>query len=402
MLERSVLTAIIGFLCGCLFYYVTDASVLMVLVLGSVGYFLGLILDNVDIKHQLETFHFTNLPTTQDRFQLDDIPEAIILYSQKENLTTVLINFQVDRKPQDFRLSVLKNLQGHQFRIIEDSGNTILNLTLDYPECNYTQLLSSLNQLKDFHFNIRERSLDFQNAIEKIIPGLVFTPLLSSDLQREENGTHDYHGAFLDRSSQSPPPSPSNNTFPQPPTYTSKKVENRDVIPHLKINQNNNSQNTIPSSPRTETESKKRHNVMDESKIMEDLLPDSSYDPQIPDLSPEEIHQLRKYNERQLEVFLGENPLETSNLVTADRLASVDQERINEIKTAERGDSVKGDFSNLNHSTKEKTRLNQFDLNIIKRIDEKTKQMTNERNTNLEIQKEIAEAKDDIAEQLMK
>ncbi|MFX0125729.1 MAG: hypothetical protein ACFFAE_19060 [Candidatus Hodarchaeota archaeon] len=392
MLERSVLTSIIGFLCGCLFYYIADANVFLVLIMGCVGYFFGLILDNADIKHQLETFHFTNLPTTQDYFQPEDIPDTNILYSSKENLTTVVINFQVDTKPQDFRLSVLKNLQGHQFRIVEDSGKTILNLTLDYPECNYPQLSSSANQTKDFHFDIRERSLDFQNAVQKIIPGLVFAPLLYSDLQQEESTKG--HGTFLDRSSQSPPLSPSNNSFPQPPTYTSKEV------PRLNINQKNSLQNTTPSSPRTETESEEIYNVIDESKIMEDLLPSSPSEPQIPDLSPENIQQLRKHNERQFEVFLSENPLETSSLVTADRLAGVDQEPTKEVIETENRDSSKIDFTNLNHSTKEKTKLNQFDLNIINRIDQRTKQVTSRRKTDLEIQKEMVEAKNDIVEHI--
>lgn len=384
MLERSVLTSIIGFLCGCLFYYVADANVLVVLIMGCVGYFFGLMLDSADIKHQLETFHFSNLPTTQNDFRPDDIPEAKILYSPKENLTTVLINFQVDTKPQNFRLSVLKNLQEHQFRIVEDSGKTILSLTLDYPECNYSQLSSTANQEKAFHFDIRERSLDFQNAVQKIIPGLVFAPLLYSDLQQEGERSKDYHGTFLNRSSQSPPryPFPS-NTFSQPPNSTSKDIDIRSPSPQ---------KTTIPEE---------NQDKIDESRIMEDLLPSSPNERQIPDLSPEEIQQLRKHNEQQLEAFLNETP--SSSLVTADKLAGVDQEKTtNEITEAENGNSDKIDFTNLNHSTTKRTKLNQFDLNMIKRIDQRTKQVKNGRKTNLEIQKEMVEAKDDIPEQLMK
>ena len=302
----------------------------MVLVMGCVGYFLGLILDNADIKRQLETFHFSNLPATQDVVQSDDIPEAKIVYSPKENLTTVVINFRVDTTPQDFLLSVIKNLQERQVRIAEDSGKTILSLTLDYPECNYPQLSFSASQTKEFHFDIREHSLDFQNAVQKIIPGLVFT----SDLQQEEEGTHDYHGIFLDRSSQSPPPSPSSsNTFPKPSNFTTKDVDVRinhaDLLrpnPELEaINQDLILQNDITSPQRT---SEENQDMIDESKIMRNLLPSSSIEPEVPDLSPEDVQRLTNHNEGQLDVFLNGKPLETSSssLVTADRLADIDQE----------------------------------------------------------------------------
>ncbi len=385
MLDRSVLTATIGFLCGCLFFYVEDANVLMVLVMGCVGYFFGLILDNADIKRQLETFYFSNQSITQDHFRSEDISEANIVYSSKENLTIAMINFQVDTKPQDFRLSVLKNLQEHQFRIEENSGKTILSLSLDYPECNYPQLSSSENQTKEFHFDIRERSLDFQNAVQKIIPGLVFAPLLCSGLQQEEEGPHDYHGAFIDRAPQSPPPSPpSNRTFSPHPNLTKKDAA------------------FMALSPQKITEPEESQDMIDESKIMEDLLLSSPSEPQIPDLPPENIQQLRKHNERQLEAFLNERPLETSSsLVTADRLAGGYQEEpTKEITEAENMDSVKIDFTNLNHSTK--TKLKQFDLDIIDRIDQRTKQVMNQRKTNLESQKEMIEAKDDIGEQSLK
>lgn len=68
--------------------------------------------------------------------------------------------------------------------------------------------------------------------------------------------------------------------------------------------------------------------MIDESKIIEDLLLSSPNEPPVPDLSPEDIQQLKNHNERQLEAFLIEKPLEpsSSSLVTADRLAGVDQE----------------------------------------------------------------------------
>ena len=388
--------------------------------------FLGLILDNTDVKRQLETFYFSNLPATQDVVQSDDIPEAKIVYSPKENLTTVVINFRVDTKPQDFRLSVIKNLQEHQFRIAEDSGKTILSLTLDYPEVNYPQLSSSANQTKEFHFDIRERSLDFQNAVQKIIPGFVFTPILYSDLQQEEEGTHDYHGTFLDRSSQSPPPPPSSgNTFPKPSNFTTKDVDvrgnppdpprpntDKEIIdyplnPELETNQDRMVlQNDIISPHnRSKNESQENQDMIDESKIMEDLLLSSPSEPQVTDLSPEDVQQLKNHNKQQLEKHAETS---SSSLVTADRVAGVAQEDSNSSVTnenkegcneessneitdeseAENADSVKIDFTNLNHSTDDKTKLNQFDLDIIHRIEQRTEKATNRGKTNLEIQKE--------------
>ncbi|UCE14349.1 MAG: hypothetical protein JSV04_04025, partial [Candidatus Heimdallarchaeota archaeon] len=117
MLSRSLLTSIIGFLIGCVIYITIEtASIIMIIIIGGVGYFIGLILDNADIKNHHKSFHFSSIPDTQEIFQPTDIPEALIIYTPKENLTIVSIDFHIKTKPQEFRLSVLKNLQDYQFR----------------------------------------------------------------------------------------------------------------------------------------------------------------------------------------------------------------------------------------------------------------------------------------------
>ena len=433
MLNRSFLTAIIGFLVGCLAYFTIEASIIIVLIMGGVGYFLGLILDNADIKHQLETFHFSSIPATQEIFQSDDIPEALIIYSPKENLTTVSIDFRVETKPQDFRLSVLKNLHEHQFRVLEDTHKTIFSLTLDYPDCNYSKLLSSINQKKEFHFDIHERSLDFQNAVQKIVPGLILSQVSYPDLYGEEiSRSTDSHSRPSPPSSSSIKPfsHPFNfskkdsivrNGHPDPPRY--KNVDRKSVSKELidyppspelgtidktKMDFQNHKKSPQGSIKHT---SENSDEAIDESEILEDLLANSPIEPRVPDLSPEDVQQLKNHNERRLEVFLNEESSESTppSLISADKLASVDQENnslgvTNESKVAgneqsiientvdnksEGAKSVKIDYTNLNHSSVEKTKLDGFNLDIVSRIEERTKDAIDKIKTNPELQKEM-------------
>ena len=205
MVSRSLLTAIIGFLVGCLFYVAIDPSLTIVLILGGVGYLLGLILDNADVKHQLETSHFSSIPVTQALLQPPDIPEASIIYSPKDNNTSVLIDFLVQAKPQDVRLSVLKNLQENELRLSADPKKNRLSLILDYPDFNSPKISSE--QQKEFHFDIHERALDFQNAAQKIIPGLVLSPLKFTEIFTEVDKNMNL-GDSSQISPQVPPPSP--------------------------------------------------------------------------------------------------------------------------------------------------------------------------------------------------
>ncbi|UCG03398.1 MAG: hypothetical protein JSW11_05280 [Candidatus Heimdallarchaeota archaeon] len=361
MLNRSILTAIIGFLVGCLFYYMADASVVIVLIMGCSGYFVGLILDNADIKHQLDTFHFSNL-STQEIFQSADIPEALIFYSPKENLTTVSIDFQVDTKPQTFRLSVLKNLQEHQFRILEDSSKTMFSLTLDYPECNYPKILSSPNQKEKFHYDIKEHSLDFQNAIQKIIPGLVLSKISHTspfgDVQIQ---------TFLETS-----PNPSQ--FPPPASPSFDRLTRYDRgISHTSLNG-----------------ASEENQEINESQIMEDLLPGLSSEIKIPDLSPEEVQHLKGSNQRQLEVFLNDNIEVIKEESLEERLAS------NESETT---DNIEIDFSKVDQPVNDSTKED-FNQVIANRIEERTRITLNKETPDLELQKEREEIKKNISEEI--
>lgn len=348
MLDRGILTSIIGFLVGCLLYYVADASVVVVLVMGSAGYFLGLMLDNADIKRQLETFHFSTIPPTQEIFQSDDL-SATIFYSSKDNLTTVSIDFQVETKPQTFRLSVLKNLQEHQFRILENSSKTIFSLTLDFPECHYPKLLSSPDQKKEFHYDIQERSLDFQNAIQKIVPGLVLSKPSYLSLFGEETIHLD---SSSPRSSQFPPPSSPSNSFIQP--LNGSDIKRSRPIDALSLIESEKSQE------------------INESQIMDDLFSSSSVKPNVPDLSPEETQHLKDSNQRQLEVFLNETDEESSDETTAGKLVGTDDLEI--------------DYSNVNQP--DTISPEDFNQSIISKLEERTEIAINKVASDLELQKE--------------
>lgn len=436
MLNRSILTSIIGFLLGCILYYTAEASTLMVLIIGGVGYFLGLILDNAEIRHQLETNNFSSNPTTQGIFPIDDIPGASTLYSQKENLTTVSIVFQIETKPQDFRLSVLKNLQDYQFRVFEDSSKTSFGLTLDYPECNYPKLLSSAVKNNEFNFDIRERSIDFQNALQKIVPGLVLCQVPYPDFFREETSIS-YNGTSQKISRSPPPSSPLNHTSSQPsnfPTNTPNTSCNSSALPRPKnIDPRSVYRELIdyPPSPELETrnQSKFHHKtsthglsknefsseeeVIDESEIMEDLLTSSTNELDIPDLSPEEAKQLKNHNEKNFESFVNEESSEllSSSLVSADKLSDHDRksstsDESNENRKAnnnesdniltvsgesEETDKVRIDFSTHDTLNDKKTKGDDFESSIVDRIEKKTQDAISKLKTNPESQKEMGE-----------
>jgi hypothetical protein len=355
MIKKSWLTTVIGFLIGCVMYLTIESSTLIVFISGGVGYFLGLILDSADIKDQMETFHFTSIPPTQQLFQVNDIPEAHIMYSLKENMTSVVIDFRVDIKPQNFHLSVLKNLQDYEFRVIEDANKTIFSLSLEYPECNYPNLLST-NQTDSLHFDIRERSHDFQGALQKIVPGLVLNPILYPDLFGDE----------LDQYLQPPSSSPSK---PSPPRTDSKRIfsdlsdDNSAVSSYsFGFNRKTISQELIdyPSKPDVEetsqnlinplnrSESEKNPDMLqnkdsidegsgvDESEIMNDLLKSSqtvnetATESETPHVSPEDVQKLKDVNLKNFGIFLNEDYSisppslsSRSGLLSADKIASM-------------------------------------------------------------------------------
>ncbi|MFX0126076.1 MAG: hypothetical protein ACFFAE_20815 [Candidatus Hodarchaeota archaeon] len=370
MLNRSILTAIIGFLVGCLLYYLADVSVVIVLIMGCTGYFFGLILDNADIKHQLDNFHFSNISSTQEIFRSADIPEALIVYSSKENLTTVSIDFQVDTKPQTFRLSVLKNLQEHQFRILEDSSKTIINLTLDYPDWNYPKISSS-EKRKEFHYDIKERSLDFQNAVQKIIPGLVLS--IPSHPNLFEDGS--LSSRFDGSSSQLPPPS---NSLVQ----SLNGVKRSHPIP-----EGIDLRSTLNPTDLSTNESAEEYQGINESQIMEDLFSSSSVESKIPNLSSKDVQHLKDSNQQQLEVFLNEG--DENDTITSE---SLDEKAIG--KEIEIPDDIQIDYTNVDQPGGSSTIVPvDFNQVIISRLEEQTKMALNKIKPDLELEKERDEVK---------
>ncbi len=376
MVSRSLLTAIIGFLVGCLFYVAIDPSLVIVLILGGVGYLLGLILDNAEVKHQLETFHFSSIPATQKILQSTDIPGASIIYSPKENQTSVLIDFFVQTKPQDIRLSVLKNLQENELRMVEDSKKTFLSLILDYPDFNYPKI--SLKQKSEFHFDIHERGLDFQNAAQKIVPGLVLSPLQSTEIFSEEESRMNLR-LSSQTSPQAPPPSP-----PSPPSdmFPDDSPRKRVRPPIEEIDRKKIFKELIDYPPSPELEESEQNGAerlyspkddeIDESEILEDLFEsssDSSFEPDVPDLSPEDVEQLQNLNQRQLEGFLNEESPESAvpSLMSANELFKAEQEEISL-------DEIKHEVSSVFQRSPDDDKTSGFDKEIVDQIKRETQE----------------------------
>jgi hypothetical protein len=149
---------------------------------GGVGYFIGVIFDNHDYSQHQKTFHLTSIPHTHEIFHPAELPESVIIYSSLDNVTTVFLDFQVERKPENYRLSVLKNLQDYDFRVIEDSSKTTFSLCITISEFNYPSILNSNNRVEKFLYDIKERGIDFQSAIQKIIPGIVLSKVINPDI----------------------------------------------------------------------------------------------------------------------------------------------------------------------------------------------------------------------------
>ncbi|MHA2154433.1 MAG: DUF2273 domain-containing protein [Candidatus Hodarchaeales archaeon] len=187
MISKNILTTIIGFLFGYLLYSVIDSSTMFIFLFGGIGYFIGLILDNADRRLQIDKFHFSNIASSHEVFYSDILPEAVIIYSMFDNITTVLLDYKIDAKPEDYRLSVLKNLQEFDFRVIEDSSKTIFSLNIEFPEFNYSTITISETELDKFFYDIREQSIDFQRAVQKIIPGLVLSTIERPDIFGDQN-----------------------------------------------------------------------------------------------------------------------------------------------------------------------------------------------------------------------
>ncbi|MHA1978280.1 MAG: DUF2273 domain-containing protein [Candidatus Hodarchaeales archaeon] len=187
MLNKSILTTIIGFLFGYFLYTIIDSNTLFIFLFGGMGYFVGLILDNADRRLQLDTFHFSSIASSHEIFYSNIIPEAVIIYSKFDNITSVLLDYRIEAKPEDYRLSVLKNLQEFNFRVIEDSSKTIFSLFIEYPEFNYPRITDSKKDLEKFFYDIRELSIDFQGTVQKIIPGLALSSINKPNIFGDQN-----------------------------------------------------------------------------------------------------------------------------------------------------------------------------------------------------------------------
>ena len=175
MLSYSTFTSIIGFLTGFIFYLTVESTITFLFLFGGVGYFIGMFFDNKEYKDQLGKFDLATMPTSYKIFHPAELPESTIVYSPHDNITTAFLALKVERKPENYRLSVLKNLHEYDFRIIEDSSQTIFSLCIEYPEFNYSSIKHSEIQNGKFLYDIKEHSLDFQGALRKIIPGLVLS-----------------------------------------------------------------------------------------------------------------------------------------------------------------------------------------------------------------------------------
>ncbi|MFX0084081.1 MAG: DUF2273 domain-containing protein [Candidatus Hodarchaeota archaeon] len=381
--SRCTLTTIIGFLCGFIIY----PSVVFLLLCGGVGYFVGQFLDSIDVKNQLDTFN--SIHATQDIFHPEDIPEAIIIYSRKENLTSVLIDFRVNSKPQDFRLSVLKNLQEFDFRIIEDANKTTFNLILEYPNCNYPKIMTMNDKKEEIHFDIKERSKDFQSALKKIVPGLEIFPSLYPDLYGDINIKEMISPLSIDYKFH-PPPSFMNPETDYRSDYfgvnrnDSNTLAN-DNIP-INFNQNNIYKELIdyPPSPDmnngSEFDVTSEKNNINHDTIIGDLIPkgnldNSSIEISVPDLSPDDIKELKDMNARVLKSFLeDENSDDISlGLKKANQLEENHKKLPAKLQTnsddIEESKYIKIDYSNVQNYDGDISPVDEFSTNFVDKIE---------------------------------
>jgi hypothetical protein len=268
MFTRSLLTTIIGFLIGCILYLSIEPHTTFIFLFGGLGYLIGMILDNTDRKKQLETFHFSSIPSTHEIFHSDEIPEAVFIYSTHDNTTSVLLDYKIEAKPENYRLSVLKNLQEFDFRIIEDTSQTFFSLCIQYPEFNYPAIKEIPHQKIEFFYDIKERSDDFQGAIQKLIPGIIISIIQNPDIFGNKSNNYDNTTSF-----------PPKSFFPSIPSNYSednllKKGKKSKIISTLE-----ETDGAIdPALPNHETSSEQvienqtvNNNTIDEGHIRKDL-----------------------------------------------------------------------------------------------------------------------------------
>jgi len=316
MISRSILTTIIGVLFGAVIYLSSEAGIIIIFLTGGVAYFIGLILEDIELKQQNQFFSFSNLEMSEKISYPDEIPGAMIIYSLKQNRTTVIMDFRVDAKPQNFRLSVLKNLTNFEFRVSEDAFKTIFSLTLDFPNLNYLQLIKDPRQLTEFHLSLKERLEDFKTTLLKIIPGLVVSVVSKLGLSELNSSSHILPIGIQDPSySLLAPPTKFSceNKFPDESNITNDKIlDSENDSFNIKDNESGigNNFNPFPDS--------------EEEFILEDLNQSNEsvnsglIDPEV-DIPFEEVQNIKDHTDTYFKTHLEEGgtlslPLTTSIL----------------------------------------------------------------------------------------
>jgi hypothetical protein len=267
MVTRSILTTIIGFLIGWILYLIVKPYITFIFLFGGLGYIIGLLLDTNDRKRQLDAFHPTSILSTHEIFHSDQLPEAVVIYSSINNTTSVLLDYRIEAKPENYRLSVLKNLQDFDFRIIEDTSQTFFSLCIEYPEFNYPSIKNMHSERTKFFYDIEERSNDFRGAVRKLIPGIVINAVQNPDIFGNETKKGD--------NSYTSPPYPFFTASPKNSSILSpgKKIKGLNSVSTSEENNFELESEASESSPPSQLI---KNSNINEEKIMDDLNQASS------------------------------------------------------------------------------------------------------------------------------
>ena len=225
-----ILTTVIGFLVGYILYLVIEPSTTLIFLFGGFGYITGIFLETNDQKRQFEAFHPSSMLSTHEFFHFQELPEAVVIYSAHDNTTSVLLDYRIEAKPENYRLSVLKNLQEFDFRIIEDTSQTFFSLCIEYPEFNYSSIKENHKERTRFLYDIEERSNDFKGAIHKLIPGIVINSIQNPDIfgyevSKDNNVFEFSHYSFPPSSPKTNPEEISNESETSQRTYEENEME---------------------------------------------------------------------------------------------------------------------------------------------------------------------------------
>ncbi|WP_455141192.1 hypothetical protein [Candidatus Hodarchaeum mangrovi] len=364
MISRSTLTTIIGFLFGVVIYLSSETGIIIVFLTGGVAYFIGLILEEIELKQQHQFFSFSNLEMSEKIFYPEEIPGAMIIYSFKENRTTVIIDFRVDAKPQNFRLSVVKNLTNFEFRVSEDAFKTIFNLTLDFPNLNYLQLIKNPRQLGEFHLSLKERLEDFKTTLLKVIPGLVISAVSKPGLSEFKFNSRIL--AIDNQDPPSPPKSPHEIIIPNEPNITNNKI----------LDSETDNFNTKDNK----SEIEKNFDLFPDSEeefILEDLNQSNEkansglIDPEV-NIPIEEVQNIKNHNNTYFNTYLekeGNLPLPlTTSILSEDLIAKQAPSNLSGESSTASEPNVVIDFSKVQYLKSSDEKDEKFDESFINRL----------------------------------